>query len=85
MSPKKYKAWDRKGPIAKELITNFELFESTNGAAGIDPTIQKPRTIKDIQDKHQFLQPINPQYIANHCLDLSNQWRLNKDCHRSKF
>ena len=83
MSPKKYKPWDRKGPIAKELVTNFELFQSTNGAAGIDPSVQKPATIKEIREQHQFLQPINPQYLANHFRDLSVQWQLNKDKRRS--
>ena len=82
MSSKKYTAWDRKGAIAKELVKNFDLFTTTNGSAGIDPSIKKPATIKEIYDRHQFLQPLNPQYFPNHFRSLSTDWKLNKDCIR---
>ena len=75
----KYTSWDRKGPIAKELVKQFTLFQSTNGAAGIDPSLDKPVTIKEVFWKHQFLQPLNPSYFPDHFRTLSQQWRFVKD------
>ena len=84
MSSKKYTAWDRKGAIAKELAKKFDLFESTNGSAGIDPLITKPASIKEIYDQNQFLHPLNPQYFPNHFRTLSADWKINKDNHRAR-
>ena len=82
MSSKKFTAWDRKGAIAKELANQFDLFIKTDGSAGIDPSLTKPASIKEVYDQHQFLHPLNPQYFPNHFRTLSTDWKLNRDNHQ---
>ena len=76
----KYTNWDKKGPIAKKLIEQLDLFQKTKGQAGIDPNTTKPANIRtDIRDKHSFLQTLNPSYFPKHFRDLVDDWRVNKD------
>ena len=82
---KEYTSWDKKGPIAKQLVEQFDLFNQTNGAAGIDPTFTKPKTIREkVRKANDFLHPINPQYFAKHYLSTVHNWRLNKQLERAR-
>ena len=78
----KYTSWKRTGPIAKKLVEKFDLFQSTKGAAGIDPTIVDAGTIKQARLQNEFLLPLNPDYFPVHFRTLANNWRINKDSSR---
>ena len=73
---KEYKTWDSKGAAAKKLIELFDLYKSTNGAAGINYHISTPKDIlNDIYKRHDFLHSYNPQYFSqNHFRNLRNNW-----------
>ena len=73
---KEYKTWDSKGAAAKRLIELFDLYKSTNGAAGINYHISTPKDIlNDIYKQHDFLKSYNPQYfLQNHFRNLRNNW-----------
>ena len=82
---KDFVSWDKKGPIAQQLIEQFELHKKTNGAAGIDPSITKPSIIRtEVRDKHAFLQQVNPQYFPKHFQATVNTWRLAKSLERGR-
>ena len=81
----KYTNWDKKGPIAKQLVEQFDLFTKTNGAAGIDPNHTKPATItEEIRGKNAFLQALHPQYFPKHYLATVANWRLSKTLERGR-
>lgn len=81
----KYQNWDRKGPIAEQLVAQFDLYLSTNGAAGINPSITKPKTInQEVYEKNIFLQTLNPARFLTNFRKLAVDWKLNKDLQRAR-
>ena len=61
-----YKQWNKNSKEAKKLTEQLDLFVSTNGAAGIDPEIQKPSVIiSEIYDNYDYLKIFNPRYFPD--------------------
>ena len=76
---KEYKSWDAKGTAAQQLIDQFELFDKTDGAAGINHKLNKPKDIiNEIYNTCPFLQTYNPGYFANNFRKLRNNWQTSK-------
>ena len=76
---KEYKSWDTKGTAAQQLINQFELFGKTDGAAGINHKLNKPKDIiNEIYNTRPFLQTYNPSYFANNFRKLRNNWQTAK-------
>ena len=76
---KEYKSWDSKGTAAKQLIEQFELFDKTDGAAGINHNLNKPKDIiSEIYNICPFLQSYNPSYFSNNFRKLRNNWKTSK-------
>ena len=67
---KEYTNWDKKGPIAKQLVEHFELFSKTNGAAGIDPNYTKPATIRKKGMRRKRLSPSHKSTVLCKALPL---------------
>ena len=77
MSTKNYKTWSKKATEAKELINQFDLFDSSNGKEGIDPQI-KGQQITTLYETTESLQKFNPRYFAANFRNLVNHWTINK-------
>ena len=75
-----YKNWSSKSSTAKKLIELFELYKSTNGAAGVNYKLNSPSEINsEVYNKHEFLRPYNPDYFSkNHFRSLRNNWQTAK-------
>ena len=76
---KQYKSWDAKGQAAKQLIDQFVLHKKTNGAAGINYHLNKPKDIiNEVYNKCSFLEEYNPSYFATNFRNLRNNWTLGE-------
>ena len=76
---KKYKNWDAKGQAAKQLIEQFVLFDNTNGAAGVNYNLNKPKDLlNEVYNTCSFLECYNPSYFANNFRNLRNNYLLEK-------
>ena len=85
MQDTQYTSWDRKGPIAKQLVEQINLHQRTKGAYGIDPSITKPALIRSqILDKNPFLQTLNPSYFPKNFRDIVNNWKVNMSQERQR-
>lgn len=85
MKNNEYKAWDQKGTEAKQLIKQLDLYKTTNGAAGINPDIDKPSLIlSEIYKKYEYLQVLNPKYFADRYRKLRANWRTAQACNRAR-
>ena len=73
----KYRAWNQKHNEVKELTTAFDLFESTNGAKGINPNLE-PSEIKQLYDSTPSLHCYNPRYFRGNFKNLVSNWEINK-------
>ena len=71
-----YKSWDAKGSAAQKLIEQFALYKSTNGVAGVNYNLNKPKDILNKVYKTQtYLAPYNPTYFSsNNFRNLRNNW-----------
>ena len=82
---KNFVTWDKKGPIAAELVRQFDLHRETKGAAGISPSHTKPLQIRQqVRDKHTFLQQLDPAYFHKHYRSTVNSWRLARNLERGR-
>jgi hypothetical protein len=80
-----YKHWDQKGTEAKELIKQLDLYVSTNGAAGINPEINKPAVIlSEIYNKYSYLKVFNPKYFPDRYRKLKAKWVTAKASDRAR-
>jgi len=71
-----YKSWSGKSAAAKKLVELFDLYKTTNGAAGINYNLNSPTEItSEVYNKNKFLHPFNPDYFSkNHFRTLRNNW-----------
>ena len=87
MSSENYKSWSKTSNEAKELITTFNLFDSSNGAQGVDPKLQGAADIKQLYESTPSLHKFNPRYFRQNFKNLVAAWELNKSLTtgRSKY
>ena len=77
MASKKYKSWSQKHDEAKDLLTQFELFSTTNGAEGINPKISSLE-IRQLYDSTPALHDYNPKYFRQNFKNLVTAYEINK-------
>ena len=76
---KQYVQWRSKSDEAKKIVEQFNIFKSTNGAAGFDPKLILPREIKEkVYTSTVYLQKFNPDYFAKHYKRLARAWENNE-------
>jgi hypothetical protein len=79
MSNKRFKTWDINGTESSKLQELFNLYQQTEGKAGINPDLTKPSIIlEQVYHQHEFLHTLNKSYFADRFRSLANKWKLNK-------
>ena len=71
-----YKTWSSNSTAAQKLIELFDLYKKTEGAAGVDHTLNSPKEIEEqVWKKYDFLSGYNPTYFSrSHFRKLRNTW-----------
>ena len=83
MSEKKYTTWRQSSDEGNNLTDQFKLFDSTNGAEGINPKIDSTE-IKQLYERTPELHKYNPRYFRQNFKNLVAVHELNKSLNNGR-